>query len=560
MNDKKASYEELLERLGRAEATLDSLARGEVDLVIGVKEPLVVRLRQVAEEKERLGRLLEAMMELAPTLIVLTDAEGRILLFNRASQELTGYSSTEVQGKTIAELFLPTDLSDAPAARFADPSDPALMEPHIIPWITRTGEERLIEWRRTAIESPEGDGHFVMSVGLDVTEHKRAEEEGDRLRAQFWQAQKMEAVGRLASGVAHDFNNLLTGIKGFAGFALQAAGPGSQAYEDLTEVLALADNAAGLTQQLLAFSRRQTLEPVVLNLNELIADLSRMLTRLLGEDIDLQFLPAADLGNVRADPGQVEQVLMNLALNARDAMPTGGRLTIETANVELGEEYAAKHVSVVPGPYVMVGVSDTGCGMDEATQQRLFEPFFTTKKDGKGTGLGLSSVYGIVKQHDGNIWVYSEPGKGTTFKIYLPRVAAEVSERHPSPEFVTGGAETILLVEDNDAVRDVGRRHLEGLGYTVLCASGPGEAEGVAQRHEGHIDLLLTDVVMPGKSGRELYESLRAQQPDLRVLYMSGYTGNAIVHHGVLEGGTLFLQKPFERKALADKVRQALEA
>jgi len=518
MNDKKASYEELLERLGRAEATLDSLARGEVDLVIGVKEPLVVRLRQVAEEKERLGRLLEAMMELAPTLIVLTDAEGRILLFNRASQELTGYSSTEVQGKTIAELFLPTDLSDAPAARFADPSDPALMEPHIIPWITRTGEERLIEWRRTAIESPEGDGHFVMSVGLDVTEHKRAEEEGDRLRAQFWQAQKMEAVGRLASGVAHDFNNLLTGIKGFAGFALQAAGPGSQAYEDLTEVLALADNAAGLTQQLLAFSRRQTLEPVVLNLNELIADLSRMLTRLLGEDIDLQFLPAADLGNVRADPGQVEQVLMNLALNARDAMPTGGRLTIETANVELGEEYAAKHVSVVPGPYVMVGVSDTGCGMDEATQQRLFEPFFTTKKDGKGTGLGLSSVYGI------------------------------------------GGAETILLVEDNDAVRDVGRRHLEGLGYTVLCASGPGEAEGVAQRHEGHIDLLLTDVVMPGKSGRELYESLRAQQPDLRVLYMSGYTGNAIVHHGVLEGGTLFLQKPFERKALADKVRQALEA
>ena len=369
----------------------------------------------------------------------------------------------------------------------------------------------------------------------------------------------MEAIGQLAGGVAHDFNNLLMGIRGFADFAREEAEPGSQAHKDLTEVLALADRAANLTRQLPAFSRQQPLEPMVLNVNALIADQTKMLTRLVGEDIDVRFAPSPNLGNVRADAGQIEQAIMNLAVNARDAMADGGRLTIETANVELGEEYTRNHVAVTPGPYVMIAVSDTGCGMDEQTRQHLFEPFFTTKEIGKGTGLGLSTVYGIVKQHGGNIWVYSEPGKGATFKIYLPQVIGELQERRAPSDFVTGGSETILLVEDNDAVRDVGRRHLEALGYRVLCAAGAREAEEIAQRHEGRIDLLLTDVVMPDRNGRQLYESLAAHHEGLKVLYMSGYTDNAIVHHGVLDEKTAFLQKPFERAELAAKVRQVLD-
>ncbi|MCD6415268.1 MAG: response regulator [Planctomycetes bacterium] len=393
---------------------------------------------------------------------------------------------------------------------------------------------------------------YLDLYGRDVTEQRQLEN-------QFRQAQKLESIGRLAGGVAHDFNNLLTGMKGLIGFALEAAEPGSQTHEDLTEALDLADRAAGLSRQLLAFSRRQTLAPMALNVNELIADQIKMLTRLLGEDIDLQFSPAPDLGNVRADPGQIEQVIMNLAVNARDAMPDGGRLTIETDNVELGQEYASKHMGVTPGPYVMIAVSDTGCGMDDRTRAQIFDPFFTTKELGKGTGLGLSTVYGIAKQHGGNIWVYSEPGKGATLKVYLPRVAAEAEKLGPRSKFVIGGAETILLAEDDDAVRGVGRRHLEALGYTVLCAASAREAEQVARAHEGRIDLLLTDVVMPDRNGRELYESLAANQAGLKVLYMSGYTDNAIVHRGVLKAGIPFLQKPFEKEDLATRVRQALE-
>jgi PAS domain S-box-containing protein len=406
------------------------------------------------------------------------------------------------------------------------------------------------------VASPVRDAQGKVAAAIemveDITERLSLEE-------QFRQAQKMEAVGQLAGGVAHDFNNVLTGIRGLAGFARDETKIGSQSYRDLGEVLELTDRAAALTRQLLAFSRRQPLEPVVLDVNALIRDHASMLTRLVGEHVALMFLPAADLGSVRADPGQIEQVIMNLAINSRDAMPAGGQLTIETANVELGAEYALDHAGVAVGPYVMIAVSDTGCGMDAATQQHIFEPFFTTKEVGKGTGLGLSTVYGIVKQHGGHIWVYSELGKGATFKVYLPRVAEEPEALRPPSHLIVGGTETILLVEDNAAIRDVCRRHLEQLGYTVLAVANAAEAEEAAARHPGPIGLLLTDVVMPVHSGKELYESLAAKRAGLKVLYMSGYTDNAIVHHGVLDKGIAFLQKPFEREALAIKVRQALD-
>jgi PAS domain S-box-containing protein len=516
----------------------------------------VVTLTNITERKRAEEALRESetrhrtLLENLPQKIFLKDRQSVYVSCNDNYARDHKIAPEEIAGKTDYD-FYPKELADkyrGDDKRLMATGEPEELEERYM----QDGRETWVRTVKTPVRNEQGEVVGILGIFWDITEQKQLEE-------QFRQAQKMEAIGQLAGGVAHDFNNLLTGIRGFADFARDEAEPGSQAHQDLGEVLTLADRAANLVRQLLAFSRRQPLEPVVLNVNALIADQTKMLTRVLGEDIAVRFVPSPDLGNVRADPGQIEQVVMNLAVNSRDAMADGGRLTIETANVELGEEYARAHMDVTPGPYVMIAVSDTGCGIDEKTRQHLFEPFFTTKEQGKGTGLGLSTVYGIVKQHGGNIWVYSEPGKGATFKIYLPRVAAEAQERRRPSEFVTGGSETILLVEDNDAVRDVGRRHLEALGYRVLCAPSAREAEEIAQRHEGHIDLLLTDVVMPDRNGRELYESLAANQATLKVLYMSGYTDNAIVHHGVLEEGIPFLQKPFERDSLAAKVRQVLD-
>jgi two-component system cell cycle sensor histidine kinase/response regulator CckA len=485
----------------------------------------------------------------------LVDAAGRFLDVNEAYCQLVGYSRDELLRMAIQDIEAEETPKETKARMkkiIAEGSD-RFETRH------RARDGRVVDVEISVNYMDVGEGRCFVFI-RDITGRKQMEEERDRLQSQLLQAQKMEAVGRLAGGVAHDFNNLLMGIRGFAGFARDSAEAGSQAHKDLTEALALADRAATLTRQLLAFSRRQALAPIALDLNGLIQAQANMLTRLLGEDIELRFLPASDLGSVRADPGQIEQVIMNLAVNARDAMPEGGSLTIETANVDLGPQYARDHEEVAPGPYVLLAITDSGLGMDAATRAQLFEPFFTTKELGKGTGLGLSTVYGIVKQHGGHIWVYSEPGSGTTFKVYLPRVAMDAEEPAPKSDFVVGGDETILLVEDSDAVRDVGRRHLESLGYKVLCAAGPREAEEVAQKHKGQIDLLLTDVVMPERGGRELYEAMAAHRTGLKVLYMSGYTDDAIVHRGVLEKGVAFLQKPFERDDLADKVRQALEA
>jgi two-component system, cell cycle sensor histidine kinase and response regulator CckA len=393
---------------------------------------------------------------------------------------------------------------------------------------------------------------------------RETEERAERkkLEEQLRQAQKMEAIGQLTGGIAHDFNNMLTVILGYSELMLKSLPPDAPLRDHVEQVKEAGVRASLLTRQLLAFSRKQVLQPRVLDLNAVLTNMDQMLQRLIGEDIALVAVPAAGLWRVYADPSQIDQIIVNLAVNARDAMPQGGKLTIETANAELEDAYAREHVSVKPGSYVMLAVSDTGCGMDAETQARMFEPFFTTKEPGKGTGLGLSTVYGIVKQSNGNIWVYSELGRGTTFKIYLPSVEAEAKAVEPSREAArtVRGSETILLVEDENPVRALIRSTLQANGYTVLEAHDGKHAIQVCEQHKGPIHLLVTDVVMPGMGGRDLEERLKPSRPNMKVLFMSGYTDKAIVHHGELDPGTAFLQKPFTPDALARKVREVLDS
>ncbi|MGC1613280.1 MAG: PAS domain S-box protein [Candidatus Acidiferrum sp.] len=408
----------------------------------------------------------------------------------------------------------------------------------------------------TAVVVSGSDSHPVMEgIIVDITERKLLEN-------QLQQSRRMEAVGRLAGGIAHDFNNLLTIIKGYAELALQRTGIQPELRADVMQIENASERASMLIRQLLAFSRRQVLQPKVIDLNAIVLGLDKLLARLMGEHIEMATRCGASVGNVKADPAQVEQVIMNLVVNARDAMPKGGRLTVETFNVDLDSTYARDHVSVKPGAYVMLAVSDTGMGMSPDTVAHIFEPFFTTKESGQGTGLGLSTVYGIVKQSDGYIWVYSEPGKGTTFKVYLPRVT-ELAESKPGAVQLPGagkGSETILLVEDEEAVRELASRILSAKGYSVVAAKSTQEAEQFAAKNAGEIHLLLTDIIMPGTSGRELARRITAQHPRTRVLYMSGYTDNVLAQGGVLEAGVSFLQKPFTPGALAQKVRDVLDS
>lgn len=409
-----------------------------------------------------------------------------------------------------------------------------------------------------ALRAHEEDvSQLMASAGIQIGQFLARKQ----LEEQFLQAQKMEAVGRLAGGVAHDFNNLLTAIQGYVDLTLMDLRQQDPLRENLEEIRKAADRAAALTRQLLAFSRKQIFSPKVLVLNSVVTDVAKLLQRLIGEDIELRTTLDPGLGRVGADPTQMEQVIVNLALNARDAMPRGGILTIETANAELDEDYARQHLAVTPGSYVMIAVSDTGHGMDRETMSRLFEPFFTTKEKGKGTGLGLAMVYGIVKQSGGNIWVYSEPGRGTTFKIYLPRVE-EAEEPLEAPREIaasTKGSETVLFVEDEASVRKLSVRILRSRGYTVLEASNGGEALILCEDQKGPIDLLVSDVVLPQMGGRELAERLAQVRPGMRVLYLSGYTSDAIVHHGILDPGVAFLQKPFTPDELLRKMREVLD-
>ena len=494
---------------------------------------------------------LAAVIQSSPLAIYTLDPTSTVRTWNRAAETLYGWPAEEVIGRPLPTVA--QDMEDHLRMR-----DRALRGEAVrgveVTRRRKDGASINISLSVAPLHDAAGRVTGMLSIAADLTEMRQ-------LEVQYRQAQKMEAVGRLAGGIAHDFNNLLTAIIGTTSLVLEDMGLESRARLDIQEIEKAAKRAAGLTRQLLIFSRQQVLEPRALDLNALVGNLEKMLHRLIGEDIELRTKPSAALGAVRADPGQIEQAIVNLVVNARDAMPKGGRLTIETADVELDRSYAAAHVPFQPGPYVLLAISDTGVGMDGATKARLFEPFFTTKEPGRGTGLGLATVYGIVKQSGGYVWAYSELGHGTTFKIYLPRVA-ETPER---PESATGtptpvrGSETVLVVEDQEEVRKLTKRVLEGRGYAVLAARNGAEALEIVARHPTRIHLMITDVVMPGMNGRELAELACARRRDLKVLYVSGYTGEAVLQHRLLEAGVAFLQKPFTPDALARKTREVLD-
>jgi PAS domain S-box-containing protein len=470
---------------------------------------------------------------------------------NEAAIYHYGYSRKEFLTLTIKDIRPPEDVPNllANVSRITPQHEEAGV------WKHRKKDGTVIDVEITAHELTFYGRPAQMVLAYDVTERRVLEE-------QLRQSQKMEAVGQLAGGVAHDFNNLLTVITGYSDLTMRRLDHESPFRSSLEEIKKAGERAASLTRQLLAFSRKQVLQPKILQLNAIVADVDKMLRRLIGEDIDPLTLLEPSLGQIKADPGQIEQVILNLAVNARDAMPQGGKLTIETRNVYLDNQYARRHTAIQPGNYVMLAVSDTGCGIDAETQVRMFEPFFTTKEQGKGTGLGLSTVYGIVRQSGGHLWVYSEVGKGTTFKIYLPRVddVTEMDVARDSLTELPQGRETVLLTEDEAQVRQMIRMILEMSGYRVLEAASGEEALILYKQHEGQIDLIMTDVVMPGMSGRELAESLEDLHPGIKVLYISGYTDDAIVRHGLLDQEIAFLQKPFTPDALMRKVREVLDA
>jgi PAS domain S-box-containing protein len=505
----------------------------------------VTARKQAEEATRRHEETLQAVFDHIPVMIAFFDASARPVLVNREWERVLGWTLEEARNIDLFAEVYPDPEYRRQVIEYIQAAERT--------WSTfkmRVRDGRTVEASWANVRLSDGTG---LGIGQDVSERSRLEE---KLR----QASKMEAVGQLAGGVAHDFNNMLTGILGYCDLLRGRLGAGDPRAAELEEIRKAADRAASLTRQLLAFSRQQVLQPRVLDLNEVVSNMDKMLRRLIGEDIDLNLKLPEDLGHVKADPGQLEQVLLNLVVNARDAMPTGGRLSIETANIDLDEAYGGTHDVVTPGSYVLLAVSDNGVGMDAGTQAHIFEPFFTTKERGKGTGLGLATVYGIVKQSGGYIWVYSEPRQGSVFKIYLPRVpgGAEPAAHPARPEAAVRGSETILLVEDDDTVRDLAREVLQESGYRVLVASHGEEALRLGGSHDGPIHLMLTDVVMPGGSGRVYAEKLGAARPDMKVLYMSGYTDDAIVRHGLLDPHIAFLEKPFTPAALTGKVREVL--
>jgi two-component system cell cycle sensor histidine kinase/response regulator CckA len=508
----------------------------------------------------RLAEYYRALVENSADAIALLDRDGTVRFVTESVKRLAGIGPDAVIGTDPFERMNPEDI---PRVRKA--LDDCARQP---------GNRVSVEYRtclvggvwqhREALAVNRLDDPALEAIVVtyrDITARKRAETALLDLEGQVRQGQKMEAVGRLAGGIAHDFNNLLTVIIGYSDLLFEQAAPGTPLYADLGEIRQAAASAAGLTRQLLAFSRKQILQPQVLDLNGIVARMNSLLRRLIGEDILLRTRLATPLDRIQADPGQLEQIIMNLALNARDAMPHGGSLTIETANKELDAEWVARHADAAEGPHVMLAISDTGIGMDQTVQAHLFEPFFTTKERGQGTGLGLATVYGIVKQSGGSIFVYSEPGRGTVFKIFLPRtelLAESPAALRPAPKAL--GTETILVVEDQAEVRAVTRNTLLRQGYVVLEAASGAQALSLLETHRGAVHLLLTDVVMPGMSGRDLAQQIVALRPGLRVLYTSGYTDDTIVHHGILEPGMAFIQKPFTPSALLHTIRDLLDA
>ena len=502
-----------------------------------------------------------SLVEHSTDVITLLDPAGAILYSTQSLKPTLGYAAGEMMGHSVLELVHPEQRAAAEGMLHD-----LLQHPDQVVRADLRVRHKDGGWRdlEVVIANRLSDSALRALVVnyRDVTERRRAEESlriaDERLRA----AQKMEAIGRLAAGIAHDFNNLLTAIIGSTDLLLEALPPDHPAREDALESRKAALRAADLTHQLLAFSRQQVLAPRTVDLNAIVHDVERLLRRLIGEDIELRTVLARELAPIRADPSQLEQVLVNLVVNARDAMPRGGTLTLETATMTLDETYVADQPLVAAGEYVMLAVNDTGAGMDEATKSRVFEPFFTTKERGKGTGLGLATVYGIVKQSGGYIWVYSEVGVGTAFKIYLPRAAGAIEPELPAPAISQSlrGSETVLVVEDQDEVRNLIRKMLEARGYRVLVAATGGAALELAAAHAGDIDLLVTDVVMPGMSGPAVSQILGLSRKSMRTLFLSGYTDESIVHRGLLNPGMAFLQKPFTADRLASKVRAVLDA
>ncbi len=537
------------------EIMLSPLSSSEGILVTAAIRDISVRKaaeKHLAQMEGRYRGLLEA----APDAMVVVNAGGEIVLLNVQAEKQFGYRRDELLGQKVTNI-IPEGFAERLIADGARSAADALAQ-QIGTGIElvgrrREGSEFPIEIMLSPLESAEGI--LVTAAIRNISERKHMEE-------QLRQSQKVEAIGRLAGGIAHDFNNILGVILGYGELARAGAGAGDIRFaRRLAEMMAAAQRAASLTRQLQAFSRKQILQPKLLDLNDLVASAHKMLGRLIGADLALVVRQAPELGTVRADPGQIDQILLNLAINARDAMPTGGTLTLETSNVELDENYVAEHWPVAPGRYVMLAVSDTGIGMDAETQRQIFEPFFTTKPVGQGTGLGLSTVYGIVKQSDGHIWVYSEPGLGTTFKIYFPRVDAPPDVTRPSApvEVARGGHETILLVEDSPALREVIRHRLEAGGYVVLLAGDGEEALALAAARSAPIDLLLTDVVMPKLGGADLAKRLTSLRPGLPVLFMSGYTDGVIERSGLLTDRVVLIEKPFKGEALVRLVREVLD-
>ena len=506
------------------------------------------RLKAESALREAHGHL-QAVINSSPLAIYTIDGNGDVRSWNAAAQVLYGWRADEAVGRPFAAIVRDTAQHELRGR---------VLRGETLHGIETTAHKKdgspvTLSLAAAPLHDARGVVTGTMLIAADLTEMRR-------LEVQYRQAQKMEAVGRLAGGIAHDFNNLLTAILGTTGLLLDDLGSDTRTRLDVQEIEKAAKRAAGLTRQLLVFSRQQVLEPRILDLNAVVRDVQRMLSRLIGADVQLRLQLAAEVGPVQADLGQLQQAIVNLVVNARDAMPRGGRVTIETADVDLDPRQLEAHTLTQPGPYVLLAVHDSGVGMDAATKARLFEPFFTTKEAGKGTGLGLATVYSIVKQSGGYIWAYSEVGQGTTFKIYLPRVAGTPETAMvQTPATLAVGSETVLVVEDQAEVRGLTTRILEARGYTVLAADNAHAALQLAERYVKRIDLLLTDVVMPGVNGRELALRLASERRDIKVLFVSGYTGEAIRQHGLLELEASFLQKPFTPDVLARRVRDVLD-
>src|SRR6266436_5304656 len=553
--ERRRAQTALLERARLAELTSDvggALTRGgSLRETLQLCAEALVRHLDVALARIWISHEVTGILELQASAGMYTDVEGPHSKIGLIAQQRRPHLTNQVVGDPQVQNQEWAQREEMVA--FA--GYPLVVQERVLGVMAMFARHSLSEFVPKALASVAS----ALAVGI---ERKRAEEALRSSEERLRQAQKMEAVGRLAGGVAHDFNNLLTVITSYSALLLEDLAADDPKRDDVDQIRKAAEGAAALTRQLLAFSRQQVLQPKALDLKATVAGTDKLLKRLIVEDIQLTTVLAPDLGVVKADPGQIEQIIINLAVNARDAMPTGGRLTIEAANVDMDEAYVRGHAPASPGRYVMLAISDTGIGMDEQTKARIFEPFFTTKEVGKGTGLGLATVYGIVKQSGGFIWVYSEPGHGTSFKVYFPRVdePAEPTAASTAGTEPRGGTETVLVVEDAASVRMVTRQVLERFGYAILEAPNGETALRLAAKHHGPIHLLLTDVIMPGLSGRQLAEQLAQLRPDMKVLYASGYADQAIIHHGILDSDIAYLQKPFTPETLARRVRQVLDS